>query len=491
MGQQFPFGAPVASMAVEPKDERPVFVLGAYPSALHVRWTPTKGSGHKAVRALAVDNEPWPFWDGDDERERVAEWSEQWFDDRFGVVVPAGHLNGSSGRWVRDQVLVPLGARADEVWITDCLDTYRASEGQRRRIADTYDPIADEVGLPPAQLTGHPGEAEIVREALDSQRHRLLRELEVVSPDVIITLGRAAARVLHALLKLDGEADLSQDDYGVFAHVVLQGRPVQWVALAHPGAPARWQAVHEQWVAKQEEAVRKDEDPEGAPPRWLPQRLLASGSEAPEVFAGYVSGRLVSGTKDRAQRRRRNSPGADPDDLVKRASRSYVRLARSQGAVAGMTMTAAQITTVFGTAGTLTLPAAVTTIGADLTTLAWIQARMVLEIAALRGDPLDDQEEVAKELLILWGVHSPTRSVGVAAGKAGQRVGKRLLERYLRGAALQSIKAMFRVVGVKFSRAALVRGLPVVNIPVNAGVNDVSTRALARRADAYYKQKNS
>ncbi len=155
-----------------------------------------------------------------------------------------------------------------------------------------------------------------------------------------------------------------------------------------------------------------------------------------------------------------------------------------------MTMTAAQITTVFGTAGTLTLPAAVTTIGADLTTLAWIQARMVLEIAALRGDPLDDQEEVAKELLILWGVHSPTRSVGVAAGKAGQRVGKRLLERYLRGAALQSIKSMFRVVGVKFSRAALVRGLPVVNIPVNAGVNDVSTRALARRADAYYKQKN-
>jgi hypothetical protein len=72
MGEQFPFGAPVASMAVEPKDKSPVFVLGAYPSALHVRWTPPAGAGHKPVQALAVDNEPWPFWDGGDERERVA-----------------------------------------------------------------------------------------------------------------------------------------------------------------------------------------------------------------------------------------------------------------------------------------------------------------------------------------------------------------------------------------------------------------------------------
>jgi hypothetical protein len=58
---------------VEPKGRSPVFVLGAYPSALHVRWTPS-GAGHKPVQALAVDNEPWPFWDGDDERERVATW---------------------------------------------------------------------------------------------------------------------------------------------------------------------------------------------------------------------------------------------------------------------------------------------------------------------------------------------------------------------------------------------------------------------------------
>lgn len=255
VGEQFPFGAPVASMAVEPKGKGPVFVLGAYPSALHVRWTPPAGAGQKPVQALAVDNEPWPFWDGVDERERVATWSERWFDDRLGVVVPAGQLNGSSGRWVRERVLMPLGARAEEAWITDCLDTYRASEGQRRRIADTYDRVAEEAGLPPAKLAGHPKENQIVREALNAQRPRLLRELEVVSPDLIVTLGRAAARVLSALPELEGEAELSLDDYGVFAPVAFRGRPARWVALVHPGAPTSWQAAHKHWVANQTEAV--------------------------------------------------------------------------------------------------------------------------------------------------------------------------------------------------------------------------------------------
>lgn len=460
-------------------------------SALHVRWTPPAGAGRKPISALAVDNEPWPLWDGDDEAERIAAWAEEWFDERLGDVAPAERLNGSSGRWLRDQVLGPLGARPDDVWITDCLDTYRASQGQLRRIADTYDPVARELGLPTAQLGDHPSEDQIVREALDTQRQRLLRELEFVTPDVIVTLGRAAARVLHDLLELDGRAERSKDEYGEFAHVVCQDRPVQWLALAHRGAPSEWQAIHQQWVAAQTRSDERDSQTGDGPPRWLPQRLLAAGADAPGVLAEYVSQRLVSGALERARRRRTKHPDAHPDESVKRAAGSYVRLARSEGAVAGLSLTAAEITTVFGSAGTLTLPAAVTAMGADLTSPAWIQCRMVLEIAALRGDPLDDPEEVAQELLILWGVHSPTRQVGVALGRAGQRVGRRLLERYLRGAALQAIKSMFRVVGVKFARAALIRGLPVVNIPINAAVNDVSTRALARRADAYFEQKNA
>lgn len=46
---------------------------------------------------------------------------------------------------------------------------------------------------------------------------------------------------------------------------------------------------------------------------------------------------------------------------------------------------------------------------------------------------------------------------------------------------------MFHVVGIKFSRAAFIRGLPFLNMPVNAAVADVTTRRTSGRARAYYR----
>jgi hypothetical protein len=387
--------------------------------------------------------------------------------------------------------LEPLAATVDDVWLTDCLDSYRCSTGQSERLADTYGPYADQHGLPEAELQDHPNESAIVLEALDPQRARLLSELRITQPTMIVTLGRAAARVIHDLLELDSESDaLLQEAYGDIVIVSCNGKPTQLLCLAHPGAPGSWQQTHLDWVTAQgdKDSTRASTTLDRAP-RWLPKELLSAGADAPQILAGYVAQRLVEGSRDRARRRQDRNPSMSEDELVEKVVRSYLRLARSEGAVAGLTMTAAQVTTIVGTAGKLTLPAAVTTMGCDLTALAWLQCRMILEIAFLRGHPLDDPEELQVELLSLWGLHSPTRQVGRAAGQAGQRVGKRLLERYLRGAVLQSIKAMFRVVGIKFARAALVRALPVVNIPINAAVNDVSTRGLARKADKYYRKK--
>jgi hypothetical protein len=242
MGEQFPFGAPVRSVARQPAGRRRVFVLGAYPSALHVRWTPPARSGLGPVRALAVDNEPEPFWDGADDADRVGAWQAEWASDEYGSFAPAGRLNGSSGRWVDAHVLEPLAARRDEVWFTDCLDTYRGSHGQAKRIADTYMPFAEQVALPESLLGEHPSEKAIVRECLDGHRERLLQELNIVAPDLVVTLGSAAAKVFHELTGLDGPAlALSRDGYGEFIHIALSGRVVQWLPLVHPGAPKSWQ----------------------------------------------------------------------------------------------------------------------------------------------------------------------------------------------------------------------------------------------------------
>src|SRR5215212_6481198 len=53
----FPFGRLVVPCDPVATGRAAMFVLGAYPSALHVRWRPPQGEG-RVVQALAVDNEP-------------------------------------------------------------------------------------------------------------------------------------------------------------------------------------------------------------------------------------------------------------------------------------------------------------------------------------------------------------------------------------------------------------------------------------------------
>ena len=72
----FPFGRPIVECEPVATGRAAMFVLGAYPSALHVRWRPPQGVG-RVVQALAVDNEPEPFWTGADEVHRVEQWMSQ------------------------------------------------------------------------------------------------------------------------------------------------------------------------------------------------------------------------------------------------------------------------------------------------------------------------------------------------------------------------------------------------------------------------------
>lgn len=149
--------------------------------------------------------------------------------------------------------------------------------------------------------------------------------------------------------------------------------------------------------------------------------------------------------------------GFNVEDYVDRLISSQRLLARAQEAV----IAAAQIPALLGGPGAA-LAATVTIILVDLTALAWIQVRLALMIAAAYGHDLTDTDERAREVLLLSGLDMATgEGAGRVVGAGGARVGKRLLERYLRGPALQAVKSMFRLVGIKFSRAALVRGLPL------------------------------
>jgi hypothetical protein len=265
MPYRFPFGRPVTPCAPSANSRRTLFVLGAYPSALHIRWRPPRKRPGGRIKAIAVDNEPEPFWNGDDAAERVEHWRARVaFDDSWGEVdVPAG-INGPSGAWVDSQILAKFGLGRADTWITDCLDTYRVSNAGAGAIERRFVPFAIDADLQIPHLASHPSESQIVTEALQPRRAAALCEqLRRAAPDTIVTLGNAALRVMRKLAEECDQGDagdrsttaptrdpgtgLRLDNYGERCIVTVHERKIAWYPLAHPAAPAAYQTAHEAW----------------------------------------------------------------------------------------------------------------------------------------------------------------------------------------------------------------------------------------------------
>ena len=247
----FPFGRRVKPCIPDITASRPIFILGAYPSALHIRWTPPEP--FKPIRAIAVDNEPEIFWNGNREFEYVDDWMIYTrYEPKWGTVALAKELNGSSGRWVNEQVIDVFRVTRKDVWLSDCLDRYRCSDRLKNRIDDTYSKLPKKLGLPKASLLPHPSEDEIVKEAIQKHRTRLLDEIANARPDKIITLGNAALRVLSQIVDTNSDvprklvANVNLYGKSIMVHTA-SGHVAQWYPLAHPAAPKIYQAAHSMW----------------------------------------------------------------------------------------------------------------------------------------------------------------------------------------------------------------------------------------------------
>jgi hypothetical protein len=269
----FPFGRPsTARPPRRPAQDAALFVLGVYPSALHVRWSPPAWArselGVGPIGALAVDDEPVVFWDGADASERVAVWRDlvgfRDGDDRdgWGRVSVAG--NGTSGRSVAERVVTPLRAAPESTWFTDVVDRYFVKSGgaakrqQANAIAADYAPFAEAAALPVAQLPPRPSIDELVRLAITDHASRLRAELVASAAPVVVTIGEEARRVLVGVADASAgppTRSLSMErpglarDYGEAGTVSVDGCAMSWRALVHPGQRSvAWTAVHDAWI---------------------------------------------------------------------------------------------------------------------------------------------------------------------------------------------------------------------------------------------------
>lgn len=255
MTYHFLFGTPVAPCHAAASGVRRLFVIGAYPSALHVQW---RAPGWKRpIQAVAVDNEPEPFWTGTDEVVRIRAWmATVALPASVGQFTPCGRLNGSSGSWVEDRILRPLRTKRTDAWITDCLDTYRQSKPALRALeARSVKAVLRKHAIAAPQHQEHPSEDAIVAEALEQHQRRIQAELEEARPELVVSLGNAALRVLRDLVDHAAPSRLScGPEYGERRSIRFGGLPAEWIPLAHPAAPGRYQRAHYVWIGRQPQA---------------------------------------------------------------------------------------------------------------------------------------------------------------------------------------------------------------------------------------------
>jgi len=241
------FGAPATPRKPMATGHCEWFILGAYPSALHVKWTPPEGRG---LAAVAVADEPEPFWEGDDEAAHISNWSDAlpWKPD-WGKASSPGERNGFSGARLQELVLKPLSIDRRAAWITDCLDLYHESDKAAARFAEPeMAALLTKLNIKDRVLPSHPDDRQIVATA---QRDRLLGELAECQPNRVITLGNAALSVFGMLIEgAPPIGHLAPDaSYGQTHEVRLSaGPPSQLLPLAHPAAPDRYQQAHARWL---------------------------------------------------------------------------------------------------------------------------------------------------------------------------------------------------------------------------------------------------
>lgn len=225
-------------------------VVGVYPSAFHVAWTPppdldprAPASSRPYIGSLAVDVEPVVFWDGNNPTPTslLHAWVDAvgFIENKHGSVRP-GH-NGPSGAGLNERILTPLGLTADSVAFTDAVPWFFVKPGrggQLDAIENRFRPIATELDIRPGSLPRRPSARRLPEIAATEPRRNALRnEILAAGAPVIITLGQEALDALIGVAdELGGtQRRLAPDGYGAAGEVIVDGRRLTVLPLAHPG----------------------------------------------------------------------------------------------------------------------------------------------------------------------------------------------------------------------------------------------------------------
>ena len=270
---RFPFGQPNLERHMRLPASGPVaaLVVGVYPSAFHVAWSPPPELDTRPaelrrrpfIASLAVDVEPIVFWNGNepDPDDLLDQWKQSVrFRDSWGSVRPG--LNGPSGTGLVSSYLEPLGLSVDEVAMTDVVPWFFIKGGavSQASAIERLQQFANELDIDGGDLPARPTVKRLVELACASPRRESLRaELVGADAPLVITLGQEALDAVRGVADHVAGVPLklrNDDTYGREGSLEVDGQHLRLIPLAHPGLIRQsaknspWGIAHTEWARR-------------------------------------------------------------------------------------------------------------------------------------------------------------------------------------------------------------------------------------------------
>ncbi len=266
----FPFGRPNTARPLRSASSgtTKALIVGVYPSAFHVRWSPPAECDDRPVHerrrpfvaSLAVDVEPTVFWDGTQAAELLERWKAAVkFKDAWGTL-QLGH-NGPSGDGLVSEYLAPLGLQPGDVAMTDAVPWYfvKGGPGSQGAAIARVNALAAKVGFETGRnLPPRPSTRRLVEIACGPERRDSLRkEMAESGAPLVITLGQEALDAVRGVAdEVTGVQDqlAPGDGYGTQGSLVIGVHRLLLLPLAHPGLLRQaaegsvWRSVHTAWA---------------------------------------------------------------------------------------------------------------------------------------------------------------------------------------------------------------------------------------------------
>jgi hypothetical protein len=162
------------------------------------------------------------------------------------------------------------------------------------------------------------------------------------------------------------------------------------------------------------------------------------------------------------------------DKIVSR----YARLAGTSGAATGLTAIIPGIGTAAAALG-----------GGLADTAVTIKLQIDMCLCLADAYDYDVHAEDVRQLVYLVSLGGALEKAGTGVGvQIASKAGMRMLRQYLRGAALQFVKELFKRVGIVFSRKALEKALPFgIGVVIGGGANYAMTSYVGAQARSFFK----